>query len=61
MRTGTLPAAMATLRNTAIGLLRATGATNIAAATTAMNRRVSRVLALIEPPRTVLTSQHGRL
>jgi len=61
VRTGALPAAMATLRNTAIGLLRATGVTNIAATTAAMNRRVTRVLALLEPPSTVLTSQHGRL
>ena len=61
VRTGTAPQAMATLRNTAIGLLRAAGATNIAATSAAMHRRASRLLALLEAPRTVLTSQPGRL
>ena len=52
VRTGTLPAAMATLRNTAIGLLRTTGTTNIAAATAALHRRATRVMALLETPET---------
>ena len=57
---------MATLRNTAIGLLRAAGATNIAATniaatSAALHRRTSRLLALLEAPRTVLTSQPDRL
>lgn len=61
VRTGTAPQAMATLRNTAIGLLRAAGATNIAATSAALHRRASRLLALLEAPRAVLTSQPGRL
>lgn len=61
VRTGTLPAAMATLRNTAIGLLRAAGTTNIAASTAALHRRATRVLTLLDTPRTVLTSRPGRL
>lgn len=61
VRTGTLPAAMATLGNTATGLLRIAGTTNIAAATAALHRRATRVLALLDNPRTVLTSRPDRL
>ena len=50
VRTGHAAATMATLRNTAISLLRATGHPNIAAATAAMARRPERVLNLIDRP-----------
>jgi predicted transposase YbfD/YdcC len=62
VRTGTAPQAMATLRNTALALLRIAGATNIATTTTALSRRVTRVLAVLEhTPRTILRSREGRL
>jgi len=50
LRTGHAATAMATLRNTAISLLRATGHPNIAAATAALARRPERVLNLIDRP-----------
>jgi predicted transposase YbfD/YdcC len=46
-RTGNAPAVWATIRNTAISLLRQAGQTNIAAATRANNRDIERVLTLI--------------
>lgn len=53
---------MATLRNTALALLRIAGATDIATTTTAVSRRVRRVLAVIDrEPRNILRSQEGRL
>jgi predicted transposase YbfD/YdcC len=55
VRTGTLPAVMATLRNVALGLLRTAGTHNIAAANAALARKPERVLTLIEPPRIILT------
>lgn len=62
LRTGTAPQAMATLRNTALALLRIAGATNIAATTTALSRRVRRVLAVVEhEPRITLRSRQGQL
>lgn len=50
VRTGHAATAMATLRNTAISLLRATGHPNIAATNAAMGRRPERVLDLIDRP-----------
>jgi len=50
VRTGSSPQVMATLRNTAISLLRLAGHTNIAKATRAMNRRsltTSQLLAVL--------------
>ena len=49
VRTGTLPQLMATLRNTAIGLLRLRGKhTNIAAATRSLGRQTGQLLDLID-------------
>ena len=49
VRTGTLPHLMATLRNTAIGLLRLRGKhTNIAAATRSLGRQTGQLLDLID-------------
>lgn len=49
VRTGTLPQLMATLRNTAIGLLRLRGKhTNIAAASRSLSRQTSQLLDLID-------------
>lgn len=47
VRTGSLPRVMATLRNTALGLLRTADITTITAATHAMSRRVDRVIAIL--------------
>ena len=47
IRTGTGPAAMATLRNLAVSIHRLTGATNIAAACRHVSRHPNRVLALL--------------
>lgn len=47
VRTGTRPRVMATLRNTAIGLIRAAGITTISATLHAMARSVDRVIALL--------------
>lgn len=46
-RVGSIPQVMATLRNTAIGLLRLHGATNIAAATRRMAARPAEAIALL--------------
>ena len=48
VRTGTRARVMATLRNTALGLLRATGITAIAPTLAALARRVERVIALLD-------------
>src|SRR5659263_508651 len=62
LRTGTAPQAMATLRNTALALLRIAGAPTISTTTAALSRRVRRVLTVLDPqPRTTLTSRQGRL
>ena len=62
LRTGTAPQAMATLRNTALALLRIAGAATISTTTAALSRRVRRVLTVIDPqPRTILTSRQGQL
>ena len=50
IRTAHAATAMATLRNTAISLLRSSGHTNIAAATAAMARRPDQLLGLIDRP-----------
>lgn len=50
VRVGSIPEVMAALRNTAIGLLRATGFTNIAAATRRMAARPREALALMGIP-----------
>lgn len=50
VRTGHAPTVLATLRNTAISLLRTSGHTNIAAATAALARRPERILDLIDRP-----------
>lgn len=47
VRVGSIPQVMAALRNTAIGLLRSTGATNIAAATRRMAARPTEALTLL--------------
>jgi hypothetical protein len=53
---------MATLRNTALALLRIAGANTISTTTAALSRRVTRVLAVRQPQsRTILTSRQGRL
>ena len=53
VRVGAIPQVMAALRNTAIGLLRAAGATNIAAATRYYAAQPAQALALLGlPPRT---------
>ena len=48
IRTGTRARVMATLRNTALGLIRAAGITTITPTLAAMARRVERVIALLE-------------
>lgn len=53
VRSGAIPQVMAALRNTAIGLLRAAGATNIAAATRYDAAQPEQALVLLGlPPRT---------
>jgi len=47
VRVGSIPQVMAALRNTAIGLLRLNGATNIAAATRRMAARPAEALVLL--------------
>ncbi len=48
VRTGHAPGVMATLRSTAIGLLRLTGAINIAEATRHHNRRPNKIIKLTD-------------
>jgi hypothetical protein len=50
VRTGTIPQVMATLRNTVIGLLRLSGATNIAAACRKMAAQPHLALAALGCP-----------
>lgn len=61
LRTGRAPAVMATLRNTAISLLRLAGHDNITATLAAIARHPERVLDLIDRPPHPRTSRDGRL
>lgn len=47
LRTGSAPQVMATMRNTAISLLRLAGWTNIKQATEKLSRRLNQLLALL--------------
>jgi predicted transposase YbfD/YdcC len=61
LRTGHAATVMATLRNTAISLLRLAGHQNIAATAAANGRRPERILQLIERSDQQETSREGRL
>lgn len=61
LRTGCAPVVMATLRNTAISLLRLAGHQNIAATVAAIARRSERVLELIDRAPHPRRSQDGQL
>lgn len=61
LRTGHAPTVMATLRNTAISLLRLAGHHNVAATTAALARRPQRLLELIDRTHQPRTSRDGRL
>ena len=61
LRTGHAPTVMATLRNTAISLLRLAGHQNIAATTAALARRPERLLEVIDRPPQPRTSREGQL
>lgn len=61
LRTGRAATVMATLRNTAISLLRLAGHHNIAAATASTGRRPERLLDLIDRPPAPRRSREGRL
>lgn len=60
LRTGHAPSVMATLRNTAISLLRLAGHQNIAATAAAIGRRPERILELIDRTPQPRTPRDGR-